>query len=58
MKGLMQDGPLTLSMIFRRAEQLFGGKRIATAMVGGSVTRVSYARLRTAAGRGGRPGRA
>ena len=27
MKGLMMDYPLTLSTIFRRAEQLFGPRR-------------------------------
>ncbi|MEO5680352.1 MAG: AMP-binding protein, partial [Acidimicrobiales bacterium] len=42
MKGLMQDGPLTLSMIFRRAEQLFADKRIVTAQVGGSRVRTTY----------------
>ena len=43
MKGLMQDVPLTLSMIFRRAEQLFGDKRIVTAEVGGTRSRTTYA---------------
>ncbi len=43
MKGLMQDTPLTLSMIFRRAEQLFPDKRIVTAEVGGAKTRTTYA---------------
>jgi len=33
MKGLMQDVPLTLSMILRRAEQQFGDKRIVMAEV-------------------------
>ena len=31
MEGLMQQGPLTLPMIFRRAEQLSGDKLLATA---------------------------
>ena len=31
MQGLMQDTPLTMPMIFRRAERLFGDKTIATA---------------------------
>ena len=31
MQGLMQDTPLTLPMIFRRAERLFGDKTIVTA---------------------------
>ncbi|MDP9074534.1 MAG: long-chain fatty acid--CoA ligase [Actinomycetota bacterium] len=31
MQGLMQDTPLTLPMIFRRAERLFGDKAIVTA---------------------------
>jgi fatty-acyl-CoA synthase len=31
MKGLMQSTPLTLPMIFRRAERLFGDKPLATA---------------------------
>ena len=39
MQGLMQDVPLTLSMIFRRAEQLFGDKRIVTAEDGGTTGR-------------------
>jgi len=43
MKGLMQEAPLTLSMIFRRAEQLFPDKRIVTGQVGGGRVRTTYA---------------
>ena len=32
MQGLMQETPLTLSMIFRRAERLFGDKSVVTAL--------------------------
>ncbi len=31
MQGLMQDTPLTLAMLFRRAERLFGDKTVVTA---------------------------
>ena len=41
MKGLMQEAPLTLSMIFRRAEQLFPDKRIVTGQVGGGRVRTT-----------------
>src|SRR5216683_4093717 len=34
MQGLMQECPLTLPMMFRRAERLFPGKRIVTATAG------------------------
>ncbi len=43
MKGLMQDVPLTLPMIFRRAEQLFPDKRIVTGRAGGARDRTTYA---------------
>ena len=43
MKGLMQDSPLTLPMIFRRAEQLFPDKRIVTGLAGGARERTTYA---------------
>ena len=43
MKGLMQDVPLALPMIFRRAEQLFQDKLITTALVGGDRQRTTYA---------------
>ena len=43
MKGLMQETPLTLPMIFRRAEQLFPDKRIVTGVAGGSRQRTTYA---------------
>jgi len=39
MQGLMQEAPLTLSMIFRRAEQLFPDKRIVTGQVGSPTFR-------------------
>ncbi|MEO6627362.1 MAG: AMP-binding protein, partial [Aquihabitans sp.] len=41
MQGLMQDFPLTLPFIFRRAEQLFPDKEIVTALPTGRV-RISY----------------
>ncbi len=43
MKGLMQDVPLTLPMIFRRAEQLFPDKRIVTGLAGGARHRTTFA---------------
>jgi len=43
MQGLMQEVPLTLPLIFRRAEQLFPDKRIITGLVGGSRDRTTYA---------------
>jgi fatty-acyl-CoA synthase len=43
MKGLMMDYPLTVQSIVRRAETLFGAKRIATRRLDRSVTRVTYA---------------
>jgi fatty-acyl-CoA synthase len=42
MKGLMQEMPLTLPMIFRRAEQLFSDKRIVTGVAGGGRQRSTY----------------
>ena len=42
MQGLMQATPLTLDMIFRRAESLWSTKRLATA-VKGSVDDIDYA---------------
>ena len=42
MQGLMQATPLTLDMIFRRAESLWSTKRLATA-VNGSVEAIDYA---------------
>lgn len=43
MQGLMQDAPLTLPMIFRRGEQLFGDKAIVTARADGQRDRATYA---------------
>ncbi|OWY60392.1 hypothetical protein B7486_69435, partial [cyanobacterium TDX16] len=43
MKGLMQDAPLTLDVLFRRAEQLFPDKEIVTATATGSRERTTYA---------------
>jgi len=43
MKGLMQDAPLTLDVLFRRAEQLFPDKRIVTATATGGRDRITYA---------------
>jgi len=43
MKGLMQEVPLTLPLIFRRAEQLFPDKRIVTGLAGGARDRTTYA---------------
>jgi fatty-acyl-CoA synthase len=42
MQGLMQATPLSLDMIFRRAESLWGTKSLATAVKGG-VERIDYA---------------
>ena len=42
MKGLMQDEPLTLVQLFRRAEQLFGAKGVTTATPAGRE-RTTYA---------------
>jgi fatty-acyl-CoA synthase len=42
MRGLMQDTPLTIDVIFRHAEQHFGDATVATAGPGG-VTRTTYA---------------
>ena len=42
MRGLMQDTPLTIDVIFRHAEQHFGDGTIATAGPGG-VSRTTYA---------------
>src|SRR5580765_2695122 len=42
MQGLMQQTPLALPSVFRRAERLFGNKHFVTAAEGGPV-RVSYA---------------
>jgi fatty-acyl-CoA synthase len=41
MQGLMQDVPLTLDLIFRRAESLWSTKRLMTATPGG-VQRTTY----------------
>ncbi|QXC62435.1 long-chain fatty acid--CoA ligase [Aquihabitans sp. G128] len=41
MQGLMQDYPLTLPMLFQRAEQLFPNKEIVTALPTGRV-RITY----------------
>jgi fatty-acyl-CoA synthase len=43
MNGLMMDFPLTLSAIFRRAEQLFGRRQIVWRAADKSVTRHTYA---------------
>jgi fatty-acyl-CoA synthase len=43
MNGLMMDFPLTLSAIFRRAEQLFGPRQIVWRAADKSVTRHTYA---------------
>jgi fatty-acyl-CoA synthase len=37
MRGLMQDRPLTVAMLMRRAERLFAHKRIVTATLGDEV---------------------
>ena len=42
MQGLMQSTPLTLDMIFRRAESLWGTKNLATASKNG-IQRIEYA---------------
>lgn len=42
MKSLMQDYPLTLGMIFRRAERLWPAKRLVTATPGGGLRRSTY----------------
>src|SRR5690349_13493246 len=42
MRGLMQDSPLTIDVIFRHAEQHFGDGTVATAGPGG-VSRTTYA---------------
>ena len=44
MRGLMQDTPLTTNMIFRRGEQYFGNRHVATKTVTG-VERSSFAEL-------------
>ncbi len=41
MQGLMQEYPLTMMMVFRRAEQLWPTKRLATATPGG-MERTTY----------------
>ncbi len=43
MNGLMMDYPLTVQSIVRRAETLFGAKRIASRRLDRSVTHVTYA---------------
>ncbi|MBX3287239.1 MAG: AMP-binding protein, partial [Actinobacteria bacterium] len=43
MQGLMQDQPLTLPLIFQRAEQLFPNKEVVTALPTGRE-RISYGR--------------
>ncbi len=42
MQGLMQDVPLTLPSLFRRAERLFAANEVVTAAHGGRIERVSY----------------
>jgi fatty-acyl-CoA synthase len=41
MQGLMQDHPLTIPMLFNRAEQLFRDKEVVTALPTGK-TRITY----------------
>ena len=43
MRGLMMDGPLTLSAILRRAEAVFGGREVVTRGLDGSPRRTDYA---------------
>src|SRR5712692_7281697 len=43
MNGLMMDFPLTLSAIFRRAEQMFGPRQIVWRTADKSITRRTYA---------------
>jgi acyl-CoA synthetase (AMP-forming)/AMP-acid ligase II len=42
MRGLMMDFPLTLSAIFRRAEQVFPGREIVTRRTNKSLHRYTY----------------
>ncbi|MEM9714189.1 MAG: long-chain fatty acid--CoA ligase [Actinomycetota bacterium] len=42
MQGLMQDVPLTLPSLFRRAERIFASNEIVTASHGGTLDRVTY----------------
>ncbi|MEO1060030.1 MAG: long-chain fatty acid--CoA ligase [Actinomycetota bacterium] len=42
MQGLMQDVPLTLPSLFRRAERLFAAKEVVTAAHGGRIERVTH----------------
>ncbi|MEM9037871.1 MAG: long-chain fatty acid--CoA ligase [Actinomycetota bacterium] len=42
MQGLMQDAPLTLPSLFRRAERLFAGNELVTAQHGGRLDRMDY----------------
>ena len=53
MKGLMQDEPLTLVQLFRRAEQLFGAKGVTTATPRAASARPTPSGL---TGRGGSRG--
>ncbi len=43
MRGLMMDGPLTLSAILRRAETVFGGREVVTRGLDGPPRRTDYA---------------
>ena len=43
MRGLMMDGPLTLSAILRRAETVFGGREVVARGLDGPPRRTDYA---------------
>jgi fatty-acyl-CoA synthase len=45
MRGLMMDGPLTLSAILRRAETVFGGREVVTRGLDGPPRRTDYATI-------------